>query len=413
MNVPILSIIVPIYNVESYLSECLTSIVAAFDKEFLYEIICVNDGSTDNSLSILEKFAQNTENIRIVDQQNAGYGRAINAGLEVARGSLVSIVESDDVIVPGVHQRIVAIFDQFPDVDFVKTPYQPWSPVMPRPIVSKPSPLFTIKNVLTSTDGFIHASGGVKHPLIVDFRNDTAILNAPSIWSGVYRRSSLIKNNITVIETPGASFQDTDFAFKCYLSGMKYIRICEHFYLYRVSRFDASRHNRKWGDEFINMLSSTRDFLVSNNSFGSEQKVAFYSAYFLRFVWYLERVAPGLRFSVFARVYSEFKDVFDHAELYISIANYIGSKQKDFLEFAKGNYRYFAAGIPASEVGAEKRKYTNREEFKSFLRTAYWKTPLIKKLAGENKESIRYKMMGLGLPPAILLADYYSKRNKQ
>ncbi|NKB84063.1 glycosyltransferase [Ochrobactrum grignonense] len=116
--------------------------------------MCVNDGSTDDSLSILERFSQSYDNFRVISQINAGYGRAINVGIQHAKGEFVAIVESDDVILPNVHQRIIEIFKKFPEVDFVKTPYQPWSPLNPRNVVSLPNPVSTIDNILKSEDGF-------------------------------------------------------------------------------------------------------------------------------------------------------------------------------------------------------------------------------------------------------------------
>ena len=78
------SIIVPTYNVEQYLEECLDSIVGQTLRDL--EIICVNDGSTDGSLDILKKYAKADERIFIIDKQNAGYGCAMNDGLDRATG---------------------------------------------------------------------------------------------------------------------------------------------------------------------------------------------------------------------------------------------------------------------------------------------------------------------------------------
>ncbi len=99
-----LSIIIPVYNSEKYLEECLISIVNQSLKDF--EIICVNDGSMDNSLKILEKFGAQDSRIRIINQQNQGQGYARNAGLEAAAGDYVGFIDSDDYISPDFYEKL-------------------------------------------------------------------------------------------------------------------------------------------------------------------------------------------------------------------------------------------------------------------------------------------------------------------
>ena len=94
MSNPKISIIIPVYNVEKYLSECLDSIVNQTLKEI--EIICINDGSTDNSLSILKEYASKDERIKIIDKENEGQGYARKVGLDIARGEYILFCDSDD-----------------------------------------------------------------------------------------------------------------------------------------------------------------------------------------------------------------------------------------------------------------------------------------------------------------------------
>lgn len=90
------SVIIPIYNVEQYLPKCLASVVQQTLKDI--EIICVNDGSTDNCLKILEEFKSKDNRIKIINKENAGLGNARNSGLEVANGEYISFIDSDDYI---------------------------------------------------------------------------------------------------------------------------------------------------------------------------------------------------------------------------------------------------------------------------------------------------------------------------
>ena len=90
------SIIIPVYNVENYLEECLDSAVNQTLKEI--EIIAVNDGSTDSSLDILNKYKDKYKNINIINQENKGLSGARNSGLKLAKGKYVYFLDSDDYI---------------------------------------------------------------------------------------------------------------------------------------------------------------------------------------------------------------------------------------------------------------------------------------------------------------------------
>ena len=104
---PKLSIIVPIYNSEKYLKECLDSLVNQTFKDI--EIICVNDGSTDGSLNIIKHFAQNDSRIKIINQENKGQSAARNAGLKIARSEWVTFIDSDDYIDLNTYERALAV----------------------------------------------------------------------------------------------------------------------------------------------------------------------------------------------------------------------------------------------------------------------------------------------------------------
>ena len=91
---PQISVIIPVYNVEKYLSQCLDSVCGQTCKDI--EIICINDGSTDSSPSILAEYAERDERIRIIDQDNQGAGIARNNGISVATGDYLAFIDSDD-----------------------------------------------------------------------------------------------------------------------------------------------------------------------------------------------------------------------------------------------------------------------------------------------------------------------------
>lgn len=93
-NRPLVSVIVPVYNVEKYLSRCLDSLINQTLKNL--EIICINDGSKDNSIKILEEYSQKDNRIIILNQDNAGLSAARNNGMNHAKGEYIGFVDSDD-----------------------------------------------------------------------------------------------------------------------------------------------------------------------------------------------------------------------------------------------------------------------------------------------------------------------------
>ena len=98
------SVLVPIYNVEKYLSKCLESLCSQTLQDM--EMICINDGSTDASREIVEQYRKKDSRIKVIDQDNSGYGISMNRGLEKAEGEYIAIVESDDFIEPDMMERL-------------------------------------------------------------------------------------------------------------------------------------------------------------------------------------------------------------------------------------------------------------------------------------------------------------------
>ena len=94
MSMPKVSIVIPCYNVEKYLRQCLDSVINQTLREL--EIICVNDGSKDSTLSILQEYAEKDSRIKIIDKPNGGYGESMNRGFDMATGEYLGIIESDD-----------------------------------------------------------------------------------------------------------------------------------------------------------------------------------------------------------------------------------------------------------------------------------------------------------------------------
>lgn len=105
MGNPIISIIVPVYNMERYLRKCVDSLLTQTHTNL--EIILVNDGSTDSSPQICDAYAAVDARVRVIHQQNAGLSAARNAGIERSTGSLIGFVDSDDFISPNMYEDLL------------------------------------------------------------------------------------------------------------------------------------------------------------------------------------------------------------------------------------------------------------------------------------------------------------------
>jgi glycosyltransferase involved in cell wall biosynthesis len=98
MSAPLYSIITPVFNTEAYLRECIDSCLSQTMPEL--EMICINDGSTDSSLAILQEYAAKDSRVRVLSQENCGYAKSANRGIHEAQGEWVMFVDSDDVLEP-------------------------------------------------------------------------------------------------------------------------------------------------------------------------------------------------------------------------------------------------------------------------------------------------------------------------
>ena len=119
---PKVSIIIPVYNVEPFLARCLDSVVGQTLRGI--EIICVDDGSPDRSIDILNRYAAQDDRIRVISQENRGLGGARNRGFDAATGEFILFVDSDDWIDPAYCERLYEaahpIWEQCHDHPFVR-----------------------------------------------------------------------------------------------------------------------------------------------------------------------------------------------------------------------------------------------------------------------------------------------------
>lgn len=214
---PKVSIILPVYNVAPYLRQSLDSIIAQTLTDI--EIICVDDGSTDDSGKILDEYKEKDNRITVIHKRNAGTGAARNDGLKIATGECIGFVDPDDWILPNMYERLYNIL-QDKELDIV---------------------MFTpdvFNDQTQKHEGFLYFQDS-NFPKILDDKifnkDDISPFSYPMcVWNKLYRKKLFDDNNIDFAE--GLDFEDHKVIFKSLFTAKRIYFIREKLYVYRHSR---------------------------------------------------------------------------------------------------------------------------------------------------------------------------------
>jgi glycosyltransferase involved in cell wall biosynthesis len=269
------SVLVPIYNVERYLEQCLASICAQSLQEL--EILCINDGSTDGSLEIIRSFAAQDERIVVIDKPNGGYGQTMNCGLRRARGDYVGIVEADDFIEPEMYELLynaaTAHDAQIVKADFFLT----WTTPRPR-------------------EEYFHAvPPGLANSLVVPYRAYQVMQPQPSIWSALYSRPFLTEHGIDFLESPGASFQDTSFNYEAWSAADRAFLIDRALLHYRQDNANSSINATTKVFAIVEEIDRYFAFLRNYPDREQQLRHIMQGIVYKTFRWNIRRIAPSLR----------------------------------------------------------------------------------------------------------------------
>lgn len=197
---PKVSIVVPIYKVEKYLNECVDSILRQTMKDI--EVILVDDGSPDNCGKIVDEYAKKDSRVVAVHQENSGYSKAVNRGIEMARGEYIGIIESDDWVEDDMYESL------YKNAKKNKTDVTRGMFFIYHSDADEGQQNIIFKNP-NGVDLRLAPSGvfsAQDWPKIVAFH--------ASLWSCIYKASFLKK--IKIPETAGASYQDFPFIMEVY-----------------------------------------------------------------------------------------------------------------------------------------------------------------------------------------------------
>lgn len=214
-----ISVVIPVYNVENYLKQCLDSIIKSSYKNI--EIICVNDGSTDNSLKILEEYRQIDNRIIVISQENKGLSGARNSGLKIAQGDYIYFLDSDDWV----------------SVDLIEKAFNE--------ITNKNADVLVFGTYNVYLDSIIENKRKItnfikKFKTTCCYYNDNKAIYTQSCtaWTKFFRKNFLTKNNLFFQEDVRFS-EDAVFWSELLLSNPKIALLDECLYYYRVKRTNA------------------------------------------------------------------------------------------------------------------------------------------------------------------------------
>lgn len=206
---PLISIIVPTYNVEKYIRTCIESILAQTYRNI--EVIIVNDGSTDQSLAVISDLICSHHNVKVINQKNQGLSVARNTGIDVATGKYIAFVDADDKIMPGFVSSLYQIADKT-GADIVRGSFRDFNGNIPKgwvPDFNVPTNCGTIvlDQFLSSNISFV-------------------------VWSSIYRLDFINSNHIRF--TPGILLEDGDFTARAYMLAKLVATSPEPNYAYRI-----------------------------------------------------------------------------------------------------------------------------------------------------------------------------------
>ncbi|MCF2618177.1 glycosyltransferase [Oscillibacter valericigenes] len=226
---PKVSVIVPVYKVDKYLTQCLNSIVNQTMEEL--EIIIVDEGDQDRCREIIDYFEAHDPRIIAPHQKNGGYGASCNLGMSMARGEYIAIVESDDFIEPEMYEEMYE-YAKALDADVVKTPYSEY-------FASGEKHDCSYRKYVASA---------VPSNMCFSVKQYGALMEIhASLWSGLYRTSYMRENKIQFIQAKGGAYVDVGFRIDTLIHSEKIAWLDKPYYNYRVDSEGSTTNNFKIG----------------------------------------------------------------------------------------------------------------------------------------------------------------------
>lgn len=285
---PLLSIIIPVYNVEQYLEKCIESVIPM---TISYEIILVDDGSTDSSLGICKKFEEINKNIKVVHKENGGLSSARNCGLSIATGKYVAFVDSDDWVEKGTYDTLLQKLGN-KDVDILKFSY----------FIEYDGNVIEEHNILSN--GFYDREQIEKLILPYAFGGDKLAdstiqkINL-SAWSNLYNLEFLKSNDLEFISEREVGSEDFLFNIEALLNAKDILVVdeCLYHYVQRVGSL-TKQYRKNLYQQYSNLCKCLYMYMNSNEFLDKyiNKYKHFYNCLMYLCIWNeCNEFAPGAR----------------------------------------------------------------------------------------------------------------------
>ncbi len=247
-NTSKISVILSVYNVERYLNECIDSILNQTFKDF--ELICINDSSTDSSLDILNDYAARDGRIRVFTQPNGGASSTRNYGMKQASGDYLLFLDSDDYFDVTLFEKLYNKASLY-DVDVVVTSYKLFDDTT-KEVIDKRSQIN--KKFLPDKDVFC----------IDDLQNGKFSFLPMAPWAKMYKRDFILSNGLLFQDLQSCT--DVFFTYATIALAEKICIVDENLIFYRINRLGSITSKR--GDKSQNIIKAylyTKEFFKQNN----------------------------------------------------------------------------------------------------------------------------------------------------
>jgi glycosyltransferase involved in cell wall biosynthesis len=242
------SFIVPVYNVEKYIAECLDSLInQTIDSK---EIVIVNDGSIDSSMDVVEPYLNKYDFIQVIHQENKGLSEARNTGLRKANGKYVQFIDSDDFVDKDYALAFYHICEEN-NLDILRGQY--------RKYIEEHEQYLELKQVKNKTDIVMSTRNYFNESIENQTYEVTAIL-------GFYKRDFLLRNELFFL--PNVTMEDHEFTLKCLTKDQnsKCMEVLNPFYTYRIRpRSITTTFNPKNIKDILKNIEEMQKYVENQN----------------------------------------------------------------------------------------------------------------------------------------------------
>ena len=304
---PKVSVVVPIYNAEKYLEQCLYSIVSQTLRDI--EIILVDDGSTDSSSEICDKYALLDNRIKVLHKPNEGLGITYNKGIAMATGEYVGFVEADDFIQKNMYEDLYNISLRY-NPDIVKSAW------------------FNFYEKQNKVEKDYQMVEYNSYEVFNLKEKPWLILKQPTIWSAIDKRDFLINNNVRCNETPGASYQDVGFTYLAFCLASSIVVTPDAYLYYRKDNENSSVNSLEKSNVIFEEYQFVDEFLNSNPEIKNFINSYKFQKQFYDYKWNYHRIAQHLKPNFLKRFAKDFLVYENNGELNF---NYLSNEDFEFL----------------------------------------------------------------------------------